>query len=59
MLWNDCGPVLLLWFLDVNVDETISRSIQVRVEREDRSLVGDVGVLGLKVVDKFDPWQQT
>lgn len=59
MLWNECGPVLLLWFLDVNVDETISRSIQVRVEREDRSLVGDVGVLGLKVVYKFDPWQQT
>lgn len=55
VLWNDRGPVLPLGFLDVDVDETIARSIQVGVEREQRSLVGDVGVLGLKVVYKFDP----
>lgn len=59
MLWNDCGPMLPLWSLDVDVDEPIARSIQVGVEREQRSLIGDVGVLGLKVVYKFDPRQQT
>lgn len=56
MLWNDCRPMLPLWFLDVDVDETISGSLQVGVEREHCSLIGDVGVLGLKVVYKFDPW---
>lgn len=55
VLWDDCGPVLPLRLLDVDVDETIARSIQVGVEREQRSLVGDVGVLGLEVVYKFDP----
>lgn len=50
--------MLPLWFLDVNVDETISRSFQVGVEREHCSLVGDVRILGLKVVHKFDPWQR-
>lgn len=55
VLWNDCGPVLPLGFLDVDVDEPIARSVQVGVEREQRSLVGDVGVLGLEVVYKFDP----
>lgn len=56
MLGNDCPPMLLLWFLDVDVDETISRSLQVGVEGEHCPLIGDVGVLGLKVVYKFDPW---
>lgn len=51
--------MLPLRSLDVDVDEPIARSIQVWVEREQRSLIGDVGVLGLKVVYKFDPRQQT
>lgn len=59
MLWNDGGPMLPLWSLDVDVDEPIARSIQVGVEREQRSLIGDVGILGLKVVYKFDPRQRT
>lgn len=59
VLWDDCGPMLPLRSLDVDVDEPIARSIQVGVEREQRSLIGDVGVLGLKVVYKFDPRQQT
>lgn len=59
MLGNDRGPMLPLRSLDVDVDEPIARRIQVGVEREQRSLIGDVGVLGLKVVYNFDPWQQT
>lgn len=59
VLWNDCGPMLPLRSLDVDVNELIARSIQVGVEGEQRSLIGDVGVLGLKVVYKFDPRQQT
>lgn len=59
VLRNDRGPMLPLRPLDVDVDEPIARSIQVGVEREQRSLVGDVGVLGLKVVYKLDPRQQT
>lgn len=59
MLWNECRPVLLLGFLDVDVDETIPRSVQVGVEGEHGPLISDVGVLGLKVVHQFDPWQQT
>lgn len=58
MLWNERGPVLQLWFLDVYVDETVQRGIHVGVEREHSSLVGDVRVLGVEVVHEFDPWQQ-
>lgn len=50
--------MLGLWLLDVDVDETVSRSIQVGAEREQVSLIGDVRILGLEVVHKFDPWQQ-
>lgn len=42
MLWNQRGPVLLLWFLDVYVDEAVARSVQVGVEREQRSLIGNI-----------------
>lgn len=58
MLWDERSPVLPLWFLDVYVDETVPRSIQVGAEREHGSLVGDIRVLGVEVVHKFDPWQQ-
>ena len=58
MLRYECFPVLLGWFLDVYVDETVSRSVQIGVESEYSSLIGDIGVLGVKVVHEFDPWQQ-
>lgn len=52
-------PVLPLWFLDVYVEEAVPRSVQVRLESKNLSLVGDIGILGLEVVHKFDPWEQT
>lgn len=58
MLGKQRGPVLPLRFLDVYVDETVPRGIQVGVEGEHRSLVGDVRVLGVEVVHQFDPRQQ-
>lgn len=58
VLWDECRPVLRLWFLDVDVDETVSRSIQVGAEREHVALIRDVRILSLKVVNKFDPRQQ-
>lgn len=42
MLWDEGSPVLPVWFLDVDVDETVPGSIQVGAEREYSSLVGDV-----------------
>lgn len=58
MLWYEGSPVLFVRFLDINVDKTIARSIQVGTESEYSSLVGHIWVLGFKVVHKFDPWQQ-
>lgn len=58
MLWKQCSPVLPLRFLDVYVDETVPRGIQVGVEGEHSSLIGDVRVLGVEVVHQFDPRQQ-
>lgn len=58
VLGDEGSPVLPVCFLDVNVDETVPRSVQVRVESEHGSLVGDIRVLGVKVVHKFDPWKQ-
>lgn len=42
MLWDESSPVLLVWFLDVYVDETVPRSVQVGLEREYSSLIGDI-----------------
>lgn len=42
MLWDQRGPELPLWFLDVYVDEAVARSVQVGVECEQRSLIGDI-----------------
>lgn len=42
MLWYEGSPVLPVWFLDVYVDETVPRSIQVGVKREYSSLIGDI-----------------
>lgn len=58
VLWDERRPVLRLRFVDIDVDETVSRSIQVGVEREHVFLIGDVRILSLKVVNQFDPRQQ-
>lgn len=58
MLRYECTPVLPVWFLQVYVDETIARGIQVGPEGEHSSFIGDIGVLRLKVVYKLDPRQQ-
>lgn len=58
MLWYKGSPALFFRFLDVNVDETIARSIHVGTESEYGPLIGHIGVLGFEVVHQFDPWQQ-
>lgn len=59
VLRDQGGPVLPLWLLDVDVYEAVPRGVQVGAEGENTSFVGDVRVLSLKVVHKFDPWEQT
>jgi len=58
VLWDEGGPVLPVGFLQVYVDETVSRSVQVGAEREHAAFIGDVGVLSFKVVHQLHPWQQ-
>lgn len=35
----------------VNVDEAVTRGVQVGLEREQRALIGHILVLGVKVID--------
>lgn len=57
MLRYEGSPVLRIWFLDVNVDKLVTWGIEVGAKCEYSALVGDVRVLGVKVVNEFDPWQ--
>lgn len=42
VLWYEGSPVLSVWFLDVYVDETVSRRIQVGAESKHSSLIGNI-----------------
>lgn len=50
--------MVLVWFLQVNVDQAVTRGVQVGAEGEHTALVGDVRVLRLKVVHQLHPRQQ-
>lgn len=50
--------MLLVWCLQVNVDQAVARGVQVGAEGEHTALVGDVRVLRLKVVHQLHPRQQ-
>lgn len=51
MLRDELLPVALSWRGEVDVDQAVTRSVQVGFECEQRALVGHVLVLGVKVVD--------
>ncbi len=51
VLRDELLPVALSWRGKVDVDQAVTRGVQVGLECEQRALVGDVLVLGVKVVD--------
>lgn len=59
MLRDELLPVAWIRRSKVDVDEAITRRVQVGLEREHRVLVGDVFVLGVKVVDELHPRQKS
>lgn len=59
MLRDQGGPVLPVGVLNVDVDQTVARGVQVGAEREHAPFVGDVRVLSFKVLHQFEPGQQT
>lgn len=58
MLRDELFPVAWVRRSKVDVDEAITWGVQVGLEREQRVLVGDIFVLGVKVVDELHPWQK-
>ena len=58
VLWDELLPAALGGRGEVDVDEAVSRGVQVGLEGEHRLLVGHVLVLGVKVVDELDPGQE-
>ena len=59
MLRDELLPAALGGRGKVDVDEAITWGVQVRLEREQRVLVGHVLVLGVKVVDQLHPRQKS
>lgn len=59
MLRDQLRPVALRRRGKVDVDEAVTGGFQIGLEREHRALVGDVLVLGVKVVDELHPWQKS
>lgn len=59
MLRDELFPVTWIRRSEVDVDEAITWSLQVGLEREQRVLVGDIFVFGVKIVDELHPWQKS
>lgn len=59
MLRDELFPVAWIRRSKVDIDEAISWSVQVGLESEQRVLVGDIFVLGVKIVDELHPWQKS
>lgn len=59
VLRDELFPLAWIRRSEVDVDEAITWSVQVGLERELRVLVGDIFVLSIKIVDELHPWQKS
>lgn len=59
MLRDELLPVFLIWRGEVDVDESVTRGVQVGLKSKQSSLVGHVFILRVKVVNQLYPGQKS